>query len=206
MFLSVPHGISHELPSDTLNTVSRGLGKTQQRILDELAGIEPPEPGLAPFQGNYALTVTTLAERIGISDGQTRRAVRALEQRDLLVITRGSVLRGEGKYGPLVRRQSLFNNYSDEVPTAHTVMKGEPWPWSPDRLMAARDVELVHAGMPTVALWVWSLKNRVAYLAAESQSIIRFGGAPSEELMDEYCRLTGLGEDAAQKIGRAFGR
>lgn len=169
--------------------MSRGIGKTQQRILDELAGIEIPPWRLIPDRWNYGLTVVELSTRLGVSDRQVRRAVRALEDRALVVITRESVWRGEGEYGPLVRRDSWLNSYGPEVPTARIVGKGEPWPWQ-EGYVAARDVELVHAGMPTPALLVWSPENRAAYLEASMQASISFGRNPCEVELEEYTRLT----------------
>jgi hypothetical protein len=183
--------------------MSRGIGKTQQRILDELVSIEQPPVQLIPWPQDYALTVMDLAHRIGISDRQVRHAVRSLEDRELVVITRGSVWHGVGQYGPLVRRKSLFNDYGPDVPTAQVIGRGERWPWK-EGYVAARDVELVYAGMPTPALLVWLPGNRVAYLAADSQSRIRFGGMPTVEILEEYGRLTGMGEDFAQKFAGAM--
>jgi predicted transcriptional regulator len=58
--------------------VGKGIGPTEQRILDELAA----EPD------NQALTVIELAERIDRSDRQIRRAVHALADRGLVVLTK----------------------------------------------------------------------------------------------------------------------
>ena len=152
--------------------MGRGIGKAQQRILDELAA--------AADMGFYALTVTNLAERTGIGERQARRAVRALEVRELVVITKGSRWHGEGRYGRLVRRQSSLNEYGPDVPTAGVVSKGETWPWG-DGDVAAQDTEFVHAGMPTMQLWVWSPASRAAYLDATndiSQDAAEFGMSP----------------------------
>ena len=125
--------------------MSRGIGKTQQAILDALAADDDP-----------CLTVAELAERVTVSERQIRRAVRSLEDRRLVVITKRSTgQRGVGEYGRLVPRQTLRYNYGLEVSTATVVKKGDPWPWLKG-YVAARDLELVHAGMPTnPVLLVW---------------------------------------------------
>jgi hypothetical protein len=117
--------------------MSKGIGKTQRAILDTLAN-EHEAP---------ALTVIGLAERIGVSDSQIRRAVRALEGRKLVCITRGHAWHGVGEYGPLVERE--HSDLSNDVPTAEVV----------------DGVEFVRCGMPTVALEVWLPDNLAEYLA-----------------------------------------
>jgi DNA-binding Lrp family transcriptional regulator len=170
--------------------VSRGIGKTQQRILSELAVINPPPELLVPHDCDYALTVVELSERIGLSDRQIRRAVRALEDRGLVIATKTTVWHGVGEYGPLVRRREAgMGEYGPEVPTARVVRKGEPWPWKRG-YVAAIDVELVHAGMPTPALLVWAPEKRAAYLQDAMQAGLRFGVHPREDEMEEYTRLT----------------
>jgi hypothetical protein len=133
--------------------MSRGIGTTQQAILDTLAASE---------HGN--LTVTALAGEIGVSISQARRAARSLEARSRVVITKESLgWKGVGEYGPLMRRHSWTNNYGPEIPTAKTLHEGDPWPWG-DGYIASGEVELIHRGMPVVSLLVWLPENRVAYL------------------------------------------
>lgn len=61
--------------------MSRGIGKTQQRILDELAAATDRS---AVYN---CLSVAELADRIGSSDRQIRFVLQSLEQRGLVVIT-----------------------------------------------------------------------------------------------------------------------
>ena len=139
--------------------MSTGIGKTQQRIL---SGLE-----LVGAEGIRALTVMDLAQRVGISDRQIRRAVHSLADRDLVVLTKEhGGWKGQGEYGKLVSRRWSSDN---DVPTAFTVKKGEPWPL-PDiegdyhhGWTATRDVEFIRNGMPTGAsLFVWLPQNRAS--------------------------------------------
>jgi hypothetical protein len=164
--------------------MSRGIGKTQQRILDELASIEPPKRDWLLIVGG-SLTVMELAERLGIPDRQVRRAVRALEDRGLVVITRGISYHGIGEYGPLVRRKWMFSIDTKDLPTAKVLKAGEPWPWRPG-YVASRDTELVHIGIPSPALEVWLPENRVSYLEQRLAGAKRGRAA----LQAEYERLT----------------
>lgn len=76
--------------------------------------------------------------------------------------------KGQGEYGKLVSRRWSSDN---DVPTAFTVKKGEPWPL-PDiegdyhhGWTATRDVEFIRNGMPTGAsLFVSLPQNRAKYL------------------------------------------
>ena len=67
--------------------MSRGIGKTQQAILDELSA------------GHFA--VTELAERLGVSDRQIRRAVHALAERDLVNLYKVSTQLPNGRFTPV---------------------------------------------------------------------------------------------------------
>ena len=116
--------------------MSRGIGKTQRAILDALAN-EHEFP---------TLTVMELAERIGVSDRQTRRAVRSLEDRALVCVSRGHTWHGTGEYGPLIERERA--GLADDIPTAQTV----------------DGTEYIYCGMPAVALDVWLPHNLVAFV------------------------------------------
>lgn len=61
--------------------MSHGIGKAQRRILEELA-----------HSKSGVLSVVALAERLGCSDRQVRRAVHSLNDRGLVVLTK----RGRG--------------------------------------------------------------------------------------------------------------
>jgi predicted ArsR family transcriptional regulator len=94
--------------------VSRGIGKTQQRILDELDASERQTP----------LTVVELAERIGVSDRQIRRAVHALANRKLVLLDlEPGGRKGQGRYGPPKR---LFSYRTAGGVEYHTVPAGMP--------------------------------------------------------------------------------
>jgi predicted ArsR family transcriptional regulator len=94
--------------------VSRGIGKTQQRILDELAGSGRQTP----------LSVVELAERIGVSDRQVRRAVHALADRKLVLLDlQLGGRKGQGRYGPPMR---LFSHRVDGRVGYDTVPAGMP--------------------------------------------------------------------------------
>jgi hypothetical protein len=136
--------------------VGRGIGKSQRRILDELASVEDGH-----------LSVRALADRIGVSHGQIRRAVHALADRELVVLVKEpGGWAGIGKYGPLVERFTGYldensgdrKDYGPEVPTAQVRHKlvddfdddGKP-------VWRHVKVEYVHAGMPTgLSLFVWT--------------------------------------------------
>lgn len=190
--LTVSPGSSVESPGDTLTRISRGLGASQRAILDTLTDSE---------HGN--LTVAALGERIGVPIAQARRAARALERRGLVVITKGSSgWKGVGDYGPLMQRRSLCNGYGDAISTAKVIKQGEPCPWSPKWYRwyrASREVELVRAGMPTPALFVWLPEKRAAHLEADIKQTAGLGRALGLReagrqrlagLVAEYERLT----------------
>jgi biotin operon repressor len=80
--------------------MGKGLGKTQRRILDALAASE-----------SAALTVMALAEQLGVSGRQVRRAVHALADRGLVVLTKGNEgWRGVGEYGPRPWEQRVIDD------------------------------------------------------------------------------------------------
>lgn len=130
----------------------RGIGKTQQRILDELAAATD----------SWCLTVVDLADRLGISDRQVRTAVYSLYRRDMVVLTKEHAgWKGRGEYGRLVPRRL---SWARDVPTALTVKAGEPWPGK-EGYTAARDTEFIFNGMPTGAsLCVWLPESRAERL------------------------------------------
>jgi hypothetical protein len=135
--------------------MSRGIGKTQQAILDALA---------EDTEHDGCLTTAELAERVGVGDGQVRRAVYSLEQRHLVVLDRGpGDWKGAGSYGPLVRRVTTWTSRSGErrevvsdLPVALTVRQGELLPGrGPYRYRAREDTEFVRIGMPVgIVLYV----------------------------------------------------
>jgi hypothetical protein len=136
--------------------VGRGIGKTQRRILDELAVTEHPW-----------LSVVELSKLLGVSDRQVRRAVHALADRELVVLTkRGWGWAGEGRYGPLIPRQhtEFGSPGSPDLPTALLVKagehpvnaKGEPY----RQLHADSDIEYVRCGLPSGVSLVVCLSQR----------------------------------------------
>lgn len=154
--------------------MSRGIGKTQQAILD----------ALADDTEQLARSVRELAEQLHLPMNQTRRAARALEARGLVAITKECTgWRGLGEYGRLQRRYSWWNSYGPEVPTALVVKEGDPWPRG-HGYTTAREGEWVHGGMPTMGLLVWLPKQRLAWLEREIENTIsiahQFGGLSSE--------------------------
>src|ERR1700758_2428553 len=134
--------------------MSKGIGKTQQAILDALE------------QSGGTLTVVQLAERLGASPRQLRTAARSLEGRGLVVITRETIgWRGLGEYGPLAIKSRFAD--TEGIPTARVVRQGEPWPYPRKpkpgtEWLAARDTELFHTGMPVAGLRVWLPQVRAA--------------------------------------------
>jgi hypothetical protein len=124
--------------------MSKGIGKTQQRILDIVDNAE------FPFT-----TVAELAEAIGCSDRQIRRAVRSLESRGLLVLRERVHLgwTGYGEYGALRRKWLSLH----DAPTVLSVKAGEDWPEELSggkQLVATVDSEFYRQGIPTHGLLV----------------------------------------------------
>ena len=143
--------------------MSKGIGKTQQAILDTLKD-----------SSYFAEPIGELAKATGKSPRQVRTAVHALESRGEVIITKGFLYRrGVGEYGHLVRRQYRSGQASKNAPAALTVKKGEPWPrgvWTvgadvDENWNAKHDQEWIHQGMPTSALVIWLPVNREKYLA-----------------------------------------
>ena len=93
--------------------MSTDIGKTQRRILDELAATN-----------ELALTVTELAGRMGVSDRQVRGAVHALADRGLVVLTKENHgRRGTGENGPRPWQHRLI----DDPNGSHTRYEGSHW-------------------------------------------------------------------------------
>ena len=67
--------------------MSRGIGKTQQAILDELSA--------------GRLAVTELAERLSVDDRQIRRAVYALADRGLVNLYKVTHQLPNGRFAPV---------------------------------------------------------------------------------------------------------
>jgi hypothetical protein len=132
------------LPKHTVNLLkctSRGIGKTQQRILDALAA--------APqFMGVTGVTVGELVSQIGCSDNQIRRALRSLKRRGLVISWREYLgNKGIGEYGPLLVKTERDSAH----PTSLKVKAGDPWP-DGSGWVTTRDTEFYRAGMPTHGL------------------------------------------------------
>lgn len=117
--------------------MSRGLGVTQRAILDLLRGTE-----------HIWLTIAELAEQLERSPRQILTAVRALERRELVVVT-SECLGWNAGTGRLAWKRSYI-----EEPTVHTVEKGEPWPLQ-EGYVATERTEFYRAGTPISGLAVW---------------------------------------------------
>jgi hypothetical protein len=160
--------------------MSRGIGKIQQAILDVLADEE------------YGCTdLVTLAARFEISGPQARRAVRSLESRGLVAVSRETIgWKGVGKYGPL----GVKDEDTQHFPTVHTLKENDDLPWR-EGFVAAHDFETFHRGMPVFGLRVWLPKARISFLRwylmrkMEETRVVRHT-TPVKELA-EYARLTG---------------
>ena len=166
------------VPAGTVTGVSRGIGKTQQAILAELTDAK-----------DYRwLDIATLTERIGCSGRQIHQAVRSLERRGLVVITREHLgWKGLGEYGREQCRE--MHTHGPEVPTSRVIRKGEPWHRGRGYI-ARRDTELVRGGMPTWGLAVWLPENRITYLEG-CLKLQRAFGSNSTEVRAELQSLTG---------------
>jgi hypothetical protein len=173
-----------------------GLGKTQQRILDALAG----------EQENVALTIKDLAQRVGVSDRQMRAAVRALERRGLVVITKEFIgWTGVGEYGSRFpawqfvehpRGEWVRSRDNPTGPMRHTRMVADPddprWVRGFNKPVGAREPQ----GMPRAGLLVWLAEKRASWLERDierSRELAKaFGVKPNiDERVAELERLTG---------------
>ncbi len=149
---------------------------------------------LAEEQEHRAQTVADLAQRIGCSDRQSRRAVRSLEERELVAITRESLgWKGSGEDGRLLRKRPYWP--TKDMPTVAAVRKGEPIPdWVREQVVgyvgsvAWEDCEFTYRGMPTHGLLVWLRDERIVYLEEIRQ---RWGDLNWPPDREEYGRLTG---------------
>jgi hypothetical protein len=131
--------------------------------------------------------VATLAERVGASTRQIRTAVRALERRELVVITKEYIgWSGRGEYGRLADK---YWRGAEDLPTAKVVTTGhdfddEDGHWYPIKR------EFGHIGMPRAGLLVWTPENRLAWLQHHSEFLrAAFGAKPGPEELAEYTRL-----------------
>jgi hypothetical protein len=151
--------------------ISRGIGKTQQRILDALAG----DDGFTDVAG---VTVDDLVSQMGCSDNQIRRALRSLERRGLVISWREYLgHKGIGEYGPL-----LVKTEGDSAhPTSLKVKAGDPWP-DGSGCVTTRDIEFYRAGMPTHGLMI-AAPHQV--IMAYARLIELFGGMGKGQRADE---------------------
>jgi hypothetical protein len=141
--------------------ISRGIGKTQQRILDALA----EDDGFMDVAG---VTVDDLVAQIGCSDNQIRRALRSLERRGLVVLWRDYLgHKGIGEYGALTSKAERDSAH----PTSLKVKAGDPWP-DGSGWVTTRDTEFYRAGMPTHGLKI-AAPHQV--IAASVRLIEHFG-------------------------------
>jgi predicted transcriptional regulator len=144
-----PFGITSTPPKRYNRSMDRRIGKTQQHILDALAGDSSHRTLVHDSDGQPCagelerdgMTVKTLAELVGVSDRQIRTAVRALERRGLVTITKENIGRsGRGEYGPLVSTRWVQN---EDLLASGTAV----------RLGVDGDV-LAYGGMPRAGLLV----------------------------------------------------
>jgi hypothetical protein len=142
--------------------MSRGPGTAQRAIL----------AALADAVRDY-MTVPELAQATGRGERQVRAAVRALEGRALVVITREYTgWRGTGEYGRLVALPH-WNPDQPELEPVLTVHAGERHPGRPG-WVAARDVQFGRAGMPTYGLLVFLPERHEAREARYRAAVARF--------------------------------
>jgi hypothetical protein len=180
-------GQDFRVPVGTLTGMGRGIGKTQQAILAELTALT--DHGW-PSGWDKKLDIAELVKRIGRSDRQIRTAVRSLERRGLVAVTREHLgWTGIGEYGREELRDgsSYRPPHGPEIPTSRVIRKGEPWHRGRDQV-ATGNYELVRGGMPTWGLAVWLREKRIAYLEEIRQQWGRLNHPPHRE---EYERLTG---------------
>ncbi len=190
-------------PWGTLSRMSRGIGKTQQAILDALAAQRSDD-------SYAALDASVLAERISKSPRQTRQAAHSLAGRGLVALSKEPGGRaGVGKYGPLTPRLGRDrrwggDDYGPEVPTVAVAKPGEYgflpnggrsdyWRWNDT---CDHDVEYVHGGMPVgIVLLVWLPEDRLKLLRqrhTNSTALSKVFGVPPQNR--ELPEIEGLAE------------
>jgi hypothetical protein len=158
-----------------------GIGKTQRRILDALAASQ-----------YRALTVGDLADDVDASGRQVRAAVRALERRGLVVITKEHIgWSGGGEYGkrnpawqfvehPLGDRVRRRDNPVGRMRLTRMVADPDDPRWVRGfyKPVGQREPQ----GMPRAGLLVWLPQQRLAWLERRietAQQISRaFGHRP----------------------------
>jgi hypothetical protein len=154
--------------------MSRGIGATQRAILDQLA------------QHDNGCTVGALADAIGRSDRQIRRAVTNLEQRHLVLVRRKCLgHRGIGEYGRARRKDGKHA----DVPTAYAITKGRH-----------AGTEFYWSGMPSSGLVVTLCPPEQAERLAECIAIA--------EAERDAERLAGVGwiDHTRQRVSGAYSR
>jgi hypothetical protein len=126
------------------------------------------------------MTVPELAQATGRGERQVRAAVRALEGRALVVITREYTgWRGAGEYGRLVALPH-YNPDQPELEPVLTVHAGERWPYTRWGV-ATRDVQFGRAGMPTYGLLVFLPERHEAREARFAAWVARFAATLAGE-------------------------
>jgi hypothetical protein len=154
--------------------MGRGIGKTQQAILDALAE-----------QPRGAISAVGLAEHLGISGPQVRRAIRALETRELVAVSREH-LGWKTVTNPTPWKGRLLLIDPAEVDQT-------PGAWRFEHNGEERGAVLQ---MPVSGLVVWLPAARAGHLAAvlkqkmDETAERRMRTAPLAELA-EFERLTG---------------
>lgn len=135
--------------------MSRGLGKTQRRLIDILNEDE-----------DRALSVKELARRADISERQCLTACKALEKRDLVGMTKaGGGLIPDENARPFMawpgQLPDIYRRWKPEhVPEKlYSLSKGDPLPWKPG-WTAPGDVDVYPGFVPGGWWWmVWPEKH-----------------------------------------------
>jgi hypothetical protein len=185
-----------------------GLGKTQKEILRILAEAAPEYP---------CQTIGQLADDpswLGATHRQLRTAVRALERRGLVVVTKEHLgWSGQGQYGPV---HSWYENIDDPggdrvryegsywgipQPGDDVVEQLKPRPDGTRKIRGTpvryrRKFHSEPGGMPRAGLLVWLPERRAAWLEGHIKSVreicAMLGVKPNiDERVAELERLTG---------------
>lgn len=144
--------------------MSRGLGKTQRRLIDILNEDE-----------DRGLSVKELARRADISERQCLTACRSLEKRELVAMHReaGDVI-PRYDLDPIVSSAGVIPQayYSSRgvsrVEKLYSLSKGDPLPWQPG-WTAARDLDVYPGFTPGGWRWlVWPEKHIQRFKDAEA--------------------------------------